>query len=165
MTVLNNGENNSPAKDRLLRVESLLNEYQQRKGIIQLKVKNDVDIFINMSKEEMRRLTPEEACEAGIILTRYAAFIQDAYNIETGRIHWIDNEIRRTITQEMKQYAVRYQTFEERKQLAVMGNDYTAELDKLRMWAQATADRLSFMSNRIEMVAKAYMALAQIKRK
>lgn len=158
-----NGENASTPEARLAEVEKILDNYQNKKGIIPLKSKNEAEAYLNMQQEQMRSLQPDECYEAGIVLCQYATFLQEAYNREHSRANWAEAEIKRTVTKQMKQY--NSPSAEERKYLAIMGDEYIAKLDKLRMWAQALADRLSFMANRVDATARAYLSLAQHRRK
>lgn len=143
----------------------MLENYQAKKGVLKIKPKNQAEIFLNMAKEEMRLLTAEECAEGIVILSQYTAYLQDLYNQEIARVHWLDAEIERIVAPLVIQYKADYQPYEERKNLAIDGNDRTKELMRLKKYAQSAADRLFFMSNRIEVVTKAYTSLMQTKRK
>jgi hypothetical protein len=162
---MKNGDQLSLAQAELNQIQKTIQNYTASKGIYQLKVQNDVDIYMNMQKDEIRKLSYEECCEAGIILSRYAAYLQDAHNTEISRVNWATSEVLRTVAPQVKQYGDKFHSFEERKVLAMIGNDYTKEVDRIRMWAQAIADKLAFMANRVDAVAKAYLSLSQAKRR
>ena len=151
------------AKDKLANVEKVMSDYLSGKGILKLTSRNEAEIYLNMPRDQMRKLLPEECSEAAVILTQYGAFLQDCYNTELSRVNWAEAEIKRTIATEVKQY--NSPAADERRTLAINGNEYAQALDKLKTWAQAGVDKLSFMSNRVETVARAYIALAQIRRK
>jgi hypothetical protein len=160
------GENALGAQSKLDNVVKQIEVYlENKRGLTQLKVHNYVEKYINMPQEEMRRLEQSECAEAGLILTRYAGYVQECYNKELSRLNWAEAEIRRAITPELNQYNKAYQTYEERKALAIAGNEYTARLEELRTWAQTLVDRLAFMAQRIDAIARAYFNLQQSKRK
>jgi hypothetical protein len=158
-----NNENVSTPEAKLVEIEKILDNYQTRKGILALQSKNEAEKYLNLPQAEIRTLQADECFEAGIILCQYATFVQEAYNRELTRANWAESEIKRTVTKQMKQY--NSPSADERRYLAIMGDEYTAKLDKLRMWAQALADRLSFMANRVDATARAYLSLAQHRRK
>jgi hypothetical protein len=158
-----NNENVSTPEAKLVEIEKILDNYQTRKGILALQSKNEAEKYLNLPQAEIRTLQVDECFEAGIILCQYATFVQEAYNRELTRANWAESEIKRTVTKQMKQY--NSPSADERRYLAIMGDEYTAKLDKLRMWAQALADRLSFMANRVDATARAYLSLAQHRRK
>lgn len=159
------GDTVSAAQAKLENVVKQIEQYITNKGILTLKIQNDVETYLNMSREEMHRLEASECSEAGIILMRYAGFLQECYNKELARLNFAEAEIRRAITPQLAQYNKAYQTYEERKSLAIAGDDYLSKLEELRMWAQAVADRLAFMSQRVDAIAKGYFNLQQTKRR
>jgi hypothetical protein len=157
------GETGLSASQRLESVQRQIDDYQKRIGCLPIKTKNEAEEFLNMTRAEMKQLTWEECAEAGVVLMQYATFLQEAYNKELGKASWADAEIKRKIAKSINQY--KGPSYEERKNAAIQGDEYTASLDKLHAWAQSIAERISFMANRADAVARAYMSLAQAKRK
>ncbi len=153
----------SQADSNLKNVIDQVEKYTNQNGLFKVNVKNDAEMYLNMPKATIHKLTGEESAEAGVILMQYASFVQNAYNTEISKVHWCDSEISRVISGEIKQYSAA--SLEERKSLAIDGNEYARRLYVLRNWAQATADKLSFMSNRIENIATSYMSLAKSRSK
>jgi hypothetical protein len=150
------------AQEELARVEKIVEDYQTKKGISSIKVKNGVDLYINMGKAELKTLSREECAEACVILTNYAAYLQEVYNKEVARANWAESEIKRILASQTKQYYA--PSHEERKAMAIKDNEYASALSKVKTWAQNVADRLSFMAHRIDAIAKAYQQLSQAKR-
>jgi hypothetical protein len=157
------GEIELSASQRLQNVERQIDDYQKRIGCLPIKPKNEAEEFINMTRAEMKQLTWEECAEAGVVLMQYASFLQEAYNKELGKASWAEAEIKRKIAHSINQY--KGPSYEERKNAAIQGDEYTAALDKLHAWAQSIAERISFMANRVDAVARAYMSLSQVKKK
>jgi diadenosine tetraphosphate (Ap4A) HIT family hydrolase len=58
-------EKTNPASDKLTQVEKLLDEYEIRKGVILVKPRNDIEEYLNMSRDDMRKLSAEDCGEAG----------------------------------------------------------------------------------------------------
>jgi hypothetical protein len=150
------------AEQRLAHVEKQITEYEQRKGVLAIQPRNDVEEYLNMSRDQMRKLSADECGEAGAILGLYALHLQTVYNKELAKVNWTNDNIRRIIAAQVKQYSAK--SADERRLLAIRENDYAKRLDELRTWAQMVVDRLAYQSARVEFIARAYLALQQSKR-
>lgn len=151
-------------EDKLKQIEVILSDYMLKKGIIPFENdKNLVWRYLEMAPAEMKTLTLEECCEAGILLNRYAAFVQQCFNLELSRVNWAEDKIKIAIAKVTQNY--KGASYEERKAAAIKDDEYATSLLSVKRWAQAVADRLSFMSHRIEAIAKSYQYLSQTKRK
>lgn len=142
----------------------MLSNYHERYGVLAIKVKNEAEVYLNISKHELKHLSTEECGEANVILTQYAIFIQDMYNKEISRVTWAKDEINRIIAPKLSQYDKQYKSHEEKRCLAIDESDYTRKLEELKGLAQASADKLYFIANRIESLAKAYATLVHTKK-
>jgi hypothetical protein len=151
------------AKQKLERINKALDEYEESKGLIKYKPHNEADRFINMKHSDMQKLTPDELGEAAILLAQFAYHIQRAFNEEVGRVNWAEDEVKRTIAGEVNQY--QGSSYEERKLLAIKENEYARKLDYIRSYAKARADRLGYLSSRMEFLAKMFSDLRQTKKR
>jgi hypothetical protein len=163
MNQSSNGQIES-ALEKMQNVVKQIEKYQTKKGLLALKVKNDAEIYLNMSANEMKHLPAEECAEAGVLLMQYAMFVQETYNKEMARVNWAEDEIIKVTTPDIAKAGERYSPYEERKNIAIGLNEYTIKLQELKRMAKSSVDSLYFMSNRAESVAKAFMTLAQIRK-
>ena len=151
--------------ERLSQIEQKVDTYHETKGIIKLTPKNNAKTYLELESNAMRGLNEQECCEASIVLNQYSAFLQESYNKELSRVNWATSEMKRVSAPQLKQYAGKFQSYEEKCNLVIAGDEHVSELDRVRMWAQQLADRLNFMAQRVDAIAKSYLALAQSKRK
>jgi hypothetical protein len=155
--------NHESAQELLARINKALDEYETKQGLPVGQPHREAERYLNINHKELSKMSPEECGEAAVVLAQYAFHLQRSYNAELSRINWSADNVSRTISDEIQQY--RASSLEERRQLAIRGNEYASKLDQIRTWAQARADRLSYLSSRVEFLAKSMMELQQTKRR
>ncbi len=151
------------AKQKLEKVNKALDEYEQGKGLTKCQPHNEADRYVNMKQEEIRKLTPEELGEAAVLLAQFSYHIQRALNEETSRVAWAEDEVKRAISGEVNQY--QGSSYEERKLLAIKENEYARKMDYIRSYAKARADRLGYLSSKMEFLARMFSDLRQTKKR
>ena len=156
------GESES-AKQRLDKINKALEEYEHSIGIPVLAPHNEAERYLNMSHKEMNHLSDIDCGEAATVLAQYSFHIQRAANKELGIANWADDMAKKAIASELQQY--RGASFEERRMQALKENEYANKLDQIRIWARARYDKIAFLSNRIEFIARTFMDLQQTKRR
>lgn len=151
------------AMQHMEKVTKALNDYELSKGLPLIQPNNEAEKYLNISREEMRKMYPDECGEASALLAQFAFHIQRACNEELARMNWAEDVIKRTIANELSQY--RAASYEERKLQAIQGNDYAFKLDQIRTWAKARYDRISYLPSKIEFLAQTFRDLQQMKRR
>jgi hypothetical protein len=158
-----NGENESFAEKKLAQAEKMLEEYELRKGVLPIRVNNEAENYLNMDANQLRKLNADECGEAATILSLYAVHLQKVFNDQLARVNWANAQISKAIYKEVQQQSG--YSAEERKLKVVYSNEYTRKLAEIRTIAQAVVDRLSYMTARIEFVARTLLSLQQSRRK
>lgn len=144
--------------------DELLDKFQASLGIKELGYKNAdlAERYLQATPDEIRKMSPEDCLEASIILSQYAWYIQRAWNEENTHINWAEAKLKRFAAEEGAKYKA--PSAEERRYLAIINNEYGDKLEKLRGASQAKADRINFLANRIDGVAKMYLEAQYTKR-
>lgn len=154
------GENeSSPIETRLEQVEKILAEYERSVGMPELLItetdKNESSDILAINLAHLQKMTPRECQEKAFAIQRYSYFVQRSINKEQSRVRWVEENIKSIIAPRLGQQ--KGYSFEERKLTAVRENDVAMKLDKIRVHAQLRIDRLSFLTNRLDGMAKALM--------
>lgn len=160
-----NGENNSASvslQEKIHKIDVALAEYEQLRGLPPFKINGEAEKYLNISLTELRQLSSVDCAEAAVLLAEFAFSLQRSYNEEMAKVNWATDEIRHAIAQEIKQYTA--PSAEERKLLAIQGNEYAAKLDKICRWTKAKADRLAYLAGRAEFLGRTLMSLHSAKR-
>jgi hypothetical protein len=157
-----NGETDY-AKQKLDKVNKALQEYEQGCGVPKYAPRNEAERFINMKHDEIKKLLPDELGEGAVILGQFSYHLQQTYNEEIARVTWAEDEVKRTIAGYVNQY--QGSSYEERKLLAIKESEYASKVDAIRGWAKARADRIGYLSSKVEFLARMFGELQQSKRR
>lgn len=155
--------NAESASQQLDKINKALAEYERSKGVPAITPHNEAEQYLNMPHTELRKMTPEQCGEAAVVLAQYGFHLQRAFNEEVARMNWAEDVAKRTIAGDVKQYQA--PSFEERKMLAIRGNEYASKLDQIRSWAKARSERLSYLSSKVEFLARTMLELQQTRRR
>lgn len=109
----------------------------------------------------LRKLSAVECAESAFVLGQYAHRLQQARNREQARVTWAEQSIRRLIASKVNNY--KGVSFEERRLQAVKGDDAAQKLDAIRVKAQLRIDRVSFLADKANDLAKSLLSLKNAK--
>lgn len=140
--------------DKLLQAMS---EYEHKIGLKNKVVPNPIDSYLNMSREDMRKLSQQDCREIALCLYQYSVFIQRCYNEKINEGNFLKNELDRAIVSEMQQ--VQAPTTDERRLLAIRNNDVARRLESEKNKCYFEANQIFGLSNIIKETAKAFEQL------
>lgn len=161
----NPGPNESSAEARLSQVTDSLDGYAENLGLPKTlagTVENEVGRLLDMAPEVLWKLSGTECGEAAFLLTRFAMHLQNAVNREQARVRWSEESVKKIIAPTVGQQ--KGYSYEERKMAAIRENDAATKIESLRVKAQLRIDRISYLSAKVESLAKALISLQQSKR-
>jgi len=133
-------------QDQMLKVDTWLDQFEEKIG---LPVYTDVlhtetEKYLNLTTEELERLSPDECDHIGIHLDRLAFHIQRAYNRELAHVTWATENLKMCIADKCQSYRG---SFIQQEQQAIKGDDYATKLNRMKCFAQQRVDRLSFIAS------------------
>lgn len=145
-------------------VNKKLQEYENGIGLPELHPNSkEIEALLNLDMALIRKYSAEQCGESAVMLSRFAFHIQKCYNKEMALFNWANSMINRTIGSELNQYKAFH--FEEKKMLAIKGNDRAKKLEEIKIKVQLRTDRLAYMSSRIESLKDTFLELQQTKRR
>ncbi len=162
---MNGEQESSPLDKRVAEVDKMLEDYEKSLGLpltTNLTIENEATRLLSVGQTEIRRMTGLECAESATILFNFAFSLQRATNREQGRINWAERSIMKMIAPRIKMQSAA--TFEERKLLAIKENDLAEKLSQITNQAQLRADRIAFLSTKVENLARSFGNLQQTKR-
>lgn len=142
----------------MTKVESELDAFETVNALpakIPLEVENEARRLIELSPVILKTMTASQCGEASYVLQQFSFFLQKAVNKEQSRITWAEENIKRVISSGINQ--VNGKSYDERKIKAISQNDAAIKLDKVRVDAQLRLHRISFLSQKVESMAKSIM--------
>lgn len=131
-----------------------MRNYEESVGMKAKIVSNPVDDYLNMPIERMRKLSQDECREIALCLSQYAVFIQRCYNEQMGIFNNAKNKLDRMIVGEMQQ--IKAVTTDERKIIAIKGNEAASKMDQIKNEAFFKANQISNLAVHVDKLAKRY---------
>ena len=150
---------------RLLEVERLLEEYNSTLGLKSQTVSTDVSKYLHMNVHQLRKMSPEECCEAAFLLAQQSLYVQQEINKHNQRINWAKTNINTMVASLVEQYGGKFTPYESRKLLAVRDNEYTSHLHDISVKAQQVVDSLSYIPQKIKVVSDILLQYQKAKEK
>lgn len=153
------------SKDLVDKWDKVLDEYESKLGLENhqeiaedgrnhLKEYRDMPLikeYLEMSREMVEALSPNEALGIAFSLERYALYIQRAQNREIARVNFVTSYMEEVIASEINNY--NGYGWKEKSLQAIKGNIFAEKLDKIRRYAQMRVDRLNFVASSIKNLA------------
>lgn len=132
----------------------ILRQYEESLGMKQKTISNPVDEYLNMPLEQMRKLSQQDCREIALCLSQYALFVQRCYNEQMNIHQNAKNKLDRMIVQEMQQ--IRAITTDERRILAIKGNEAAHKMDQIKNEAWFKANQIGNLSAQIDKIGKQF---------
>lgn len=149
--------------DRRAKIERLIDEYTASIGL-KIRPSSEVEKYLNLTQEEVRRMTAEECGEASYIIAKAMTFIQLEVNKVQADINWCESYIQFVVSKTIQNVGTQYMPFDYKKMIAIRQDDTAMQANKVIVEAKIKIDTLSFVSNQLRMVAQAFDGLQQTKR-
>jgi len=132
--------------DKMNQVDVWLDEFEQKIGLPKYTdaVNTETEKYLNLSTEELERLSPEECDIIGLHLDRLAFAIQRAYNREVAHLTWATENLKLYVADKCQQYKG---SFIHQELQAIKNDDYAVKLNQMKCFAQQRVDRLSFVGS------------------
>ena len=143
------------------KLDRILDEYCESKGIKTYKINNEGDEYLEMTGQQLKALTAQECGIGAFLIEQRALHIQIEYNKENGRANWAERTIALVIADKVNNY--KGYSYVERSLQAIKEDSYASRLEKIRAQAKARASRLEHISTKLNNVSKTLIGLQYIK--
>lgn len=147
-------------KEKLEKVEKLLDSYEEKSLHFNV---SPVSIELNLSREEMFKMNYQDIYGWCFDVSRYNLFLSKEINKHYARYNWAESNLNRY--QEERANDFKGFTFQERKSEVLNSDEYAKKLFSLKEKAKLVIDRFSFISQKIEVLNKMALEIANVKRK
>jgi hypothetical protein len=154
------------AKEDLNHWDTILDEYETSIGLgkysdIHSFTENELGDYLNMDRDRIEKLTPEDCAQISYRLGQYAFFLQRTLNRETARHNWAEENIKETIADELNNY--KGYGFLEKSLQAIKHNDKATALSKIKRYAQQRMDRLSYLASSVKNLSDIMLSVQRTK--
>ena len=153
------------AKERLAKVDQLLDEYEKSVGLCALSspgTEQELQEYLSMDRKSMEALQSINCAEIGYRLSQFSFHIQRTYNREKARVIWAKQQVTEVIAKSLGDYD-KFTKYDIKVALIMKENHYADSLQKIATYAEQRAQRLEFLATSIKNIADAMRNMQQAK--
>lgn len=138
------------ADSQLKKLEEVLDSYDHEHNI---KVgKNDKnEEYLSYNLENFEKLNGDQCAEIASSLSLLSLSLQKEFNRQKAKVNWCKARINLHISGRLENYKAPFQNFEERKLLAINGDEYTKKLFQLQTSAESRMNELDGLSYKVDL--------------
>ncbi len=151
------------ARERLAKLDSVLDEYESSLGLPSFNDNFHDDTakkYLQLTRNQIEKLTPDQCSEAALLLSSLAFHIQRSYNREIARINWADKILKSTIAGKEQSYRG---SWDSQFNQAIKEDGYASKISDIKRYAQQRADRLTYLSSSIKGMSDIFLSVQRSK--
>lgn len=157
-------QNKHALVEKMEKIDSILDEYENSIGLSTYQIdfpnSNTANAYINMSRDQIEKMSIEGCAEAAYILGSLSFHIQRSMNREVARLNWAKTTIKEIICKRSSQYNG---TWGNQDMQATLDNDASRKLHDIQKYCQQRIDRLTYLSNSIKNMSDLFINLQRAK--
>jgi len=119
--------------------------------------------YLSITREFVKKLSPEDCVEIATELASYGIYIQRTLSKHLSHLHWIESKINLAIASQLNNFQG-YYSFEQRKTMAILDNEYARQLEELRINTQVKVDMLSQIPYQINQLVRTLIEIQNTKK-
>ena len=155
------GENTLKASEKLSEHLNLITAYIELGNTKFSSFREEYLLAANLSSEQLKKLTQQEAFDTAYLLYAYATYIQDEINKNKIALNWCNDQLEKLVVAHNDEFS-QYTKHEVKRQIIIKDNNYAASVDKMREVAEG---RLQALDGKVyELKRKADILLEKAKR-
>ena len=158
------GETESKVDEKIVELETLLNDYSKALGLVAIQKDKDIEIILGMSHEELKVMDSEDAGIWSFRLARYASFLQKECNRHAAKNKWAEHNIKIIIAKNQANYGDKYTKYEVKRDMIIAENSYAQVLNRLLLQSMLRIEELNFISTRIHTMSNILLDISKSKR-
>lgn len=155
------GDKELKASDKLAEHLSLINDYINLSNTKFSSFREEYLFVVDMSSDQLKKLTQVELFDAAYLLYSYATYIQEEINKNKIALNWCHDQLEKLIVKHSNEFS-QYTKHEAKKHILAQSNSYAASLEHMREVAES---RLQALDGKVfEVKRKADILLEKGKR-
>ena len=156
---------NMTSKEEISYWDSILDEYENSLGLPKYNTsginESEFNDYLNMSRDEIEKLTPEDCGAVALRLNQFSFYTQRTINREQARYDWAEDTIKNIIADEINNY--KGYGYIEKAAQAIKHNDRANSLEKIKKYAKQRINRLSYLANAINNMSNTLLNIQKLK--
>ena len=162
MNLKNNGEQSLTNEQKVNEFLQKVDDWIEDRNIDLAEKNEEVAEIMSMKSDDIRSLNQEKALSFSFVLFSHAEYLQTLHNKEKTVVEFCSDSIWFIVADKMDNYGGQYAKWEMRYYSAIKEHPLAAELNRLKLTAEARINRLS---GKIDAVKKMASVLHDIGKK
>jgi hypothetical protein len=151
----------------LEKIDAVLDEYEKFHGLAKAPdlIPNHqlVQSYLEMSRDNLEKVSPEEIVNIVYILQQYCFHLQRLINREHARHNWAEAWLQRLGGEKVGNYTG--YSYQERLSQAIHEYDYLQKLFSIKLQTKERIDRLSFLPNRLTEMGNSLIEMCKARKR
>ena len=143
MSLKNNGEQSLTNEQKVNEFLQKVDDWIEDRNIDLAEKNEEVAEIMSMKSDDIRSLSQEKALSFSFVLFSHAEYLQNLHNKEKTVVEFCSDSIWFIVADKMDNYGGQYAKWEMRYYSAIKENPLAAELNRLKLTAEARINRLS----------------------
>ena len=135
------GENTLKASEKLAAHIAQIDDYINLTNVKFSSFKEEYLLVSNLSLEELKKMTQQEAFDTAYTLYSYSTYIQDEINKNKVVFNWCNDQIEKLVVDNNHEFS-QYTKHEVKRQSIVQSNSYAAKVDQMMKIAESRLQSL-----------------------
>jgi hypothetical protein len=129
-------------REKIDEIKQKLADNQKRVGLGNIELKNCADKYLNLSQEDLRKLSNEELHETAASIYAVATYIQFDVNKQNAIANWCQKCLTYLLAKQFNQIGGQYTPLDIRRQMFVASDEAAMELNKMASDIQLYLDEM-----------------------
>lgn len=151
-------------EEKVQEIQKFLKDHSQKIGLGKLVSYSKTEYYLNISPENLRKLSSQECAEAANILVRQSLFIQGQINYEQAIAKWCAEYIDYIIAPSISKQGDKFTPYPYRKSMAIAQEPVAIYLHKMLSRLKLKIENMNFLQSRLDKVAETFTQLYFSKR-
>ena len=161
MSLKNNGEQSLTNEQKVNEFLQKVDDWIEDRNIDLAEKNEEVAEIMSMKSDDIRSLSQEKALSFSFVLFSHAEYLQTLHNKEKTVVEFCSDSIWFIVADKMDNYGGQYAKWEMRYYSAIKENPLAAELNRLKLTAEARINRLSGKSDSVKKMASVLQEIAR----
>lgn len=119
--------------------------------------------YLELTRESLKKLSPEDCAEIAVDLSSYAIYVQRELSREISYLNWVESKLNLAVAPYLNNIQGYYSS-DQRRSMAVMEDEYARQLENLRITLKVKVDALSQIPFQINQLVRTLLEVYNTKK-
>ena len=127
-----------------------IEQYIHGEGIRSCKVNSEVEEVLNLTTEDLHKITSEECLQFAFLLYQYCNYVQGVFNKHLVKLKWVEEQLSKIVSSQAPQFD-KYMKWEQKRHAVIQNDEFAKVLWELKLSAEG---KVTWLSDKIRDMRK-----------